>query len=478
MYSSASREQINVFHFIKKYSLLFLCFIAFMATGNAQQVPSFKQVVTEFYTRYSFEDYEKYLRFQKRKDGWFVAQDYYNDPGKYFNERLFWSAKDASYLDINYHSSTDDTSSVASRVASYLKTIDWAFEEYQFERNKYYGYPGWDWDMINDPRKQNEITDTLWESMARAYSNYASGFIVEQYGDLFQNNDADRMPLKPTDSISLSRRDKFIFYETKAIEAYKNILNQNPFYQTRVGSIQIKLANEYMFVYSDLVMAADSIRAKEFAMQAVYPDSLLTRSRAYLDSLPLHSLLVTGGDNDTYPIWYLQETKKFRKDVLVLNYSLLGLRKYLYIHDKITKGTLFKTKDSIYLKNNFEYFLYSNGSKNFQAIDATEFITNLNKNKNPFDSAKTYYKEEILKKYYSKKLYFSPKLPVNIPGKKRVHSGIIALNDYLLINDFIMLDIINTNMNKRSVYSTFDIQLLSPILVFNGVTYKVKLVNN
>lgn len=34
------------------------------------------------------------------------------------------------------------------------------------------------------------------------------------------------------------------------------------------------------------------------------------------------AILVTYGDNDTYPLLYVQETEKFRTDVLVANYSL------------------------------------------------------------------------------------------------------------------------------------------------------------
>lgn len=44
----------------------------------------------------------------------------------------------------------------------------------------------------------------------------------------------------------------------------------------------------------------------------------------YLVNLDPHSILFVYGDNDTYPLWALQETKLFRDDVKVVNYTLLG----------------------------------------------------------------------------------------------------------------------------------------------------------
>ncbi len=41
-----------------------------------------------------------------------------------------------------------------------------------------------------------------------------------------------------------------------------------------------------------------------------------------LKSLPKNDILFVYGDNDTYPVWAIQETERFRDDVKVVNFTL------------------------------------------------------------------------------------------------------------------------------------------------------------
>lgn len=70
---------------------------------------------------------------------------------------------------------------------------------------------------------------------------------------------------------------------------------------------------------------------------------------AYLESCAPNAILFTQGDNDTYPLWYIQEVENIRPDIRVVNLSLLAVDWYIdQLHNKVNDAPPIKlrfTKD-------------------------------------------------------------------------------------------------------------------------------------
>lgn len=397
-------------------------------------IPDFETVVTKFFSLYHHESsFAENLEFARKKDGWHVQV---TDPGngnRLVSDQIFWSKQKGRYQVLENFLRADKEP-LSQKVQAFMNRAA-VYSVDGYARCAYYGYAGWDVDMIKDFENSTGKNDTLLEGLARAWSLSAIKFLWYDVQDS-TTTDPLQNKLGSLEMPDDARVNKFVEYFGKAVANYTTIRKRNKDYSTPAGPIALKCLNENMLGYLLLTMSNRPAAAKKFVDQAWLAPEDSIAAQKILNPLSKNAILFTSSDSIIYPLLYLQQQYNIRKDVAVIIDNMLSIPAYLLMLQQ-NNIIAFATPSADFGRKDFQVAI-----KDFQSFDRKpktlqDFVQQ-------FKQLRKWgtHENDSVRIFGTEYLYI-----LNGRDSLRIDPG-----TYITLGDLMQFDMINTNIDQRPVY--------------------------
>lgn len=394
--------------------------------------PPFQEVVEEFAKSYSYypstSEFRKYCKFHKKPDGYYIAlYDY--DPNVEVEEFLFWDRKKKIYMTLErgeFHSFSPGYKGPEA-AGTILRS-----ENYRYTYNflPYYGYRAWYDDVIKDLEPhESKLNDTLLYSLGYAYSNKAMDQMSDQHGTSTSKMEKT-VPVEDTDQQAFEK------YYQKAFAVFQQLIKRNPSFEHTVGSVSLKHAHEQVAMWNVTALYGKESRFREIQLpDNVYSDFMIAFAKNLLNACEPNAILFVGGDTDTYPLWYVQQNLGHRKDVRVINLSLLNI----WMNERFN--------DAFYGKESIAYSISMANRKN-RSLELL-LVSHESEMPEQINELGTYLEGVRPRENYGQS-YKS--LPQKILFSKSGMMVNFGYKNYVYHSDLLAIDIVNENLPQVPVY--------------------------